>query len=54
MRLQLRRLLIADVLISNHAYTRMKERAGIGKKAACRLSSKAYTDGVGKDFTNTL
>lgn len=49
MRLQLRRLLIADVLISNHAYTRMKERAGIGKKAACRLSSKAYTDGVGED-----
>ena len=40
---------MADVLISNHAYTRMKERAGIGKKAACRLSSKAYTDGVGKD-----
>lgn len=40
---------MADVYISDHAYIRMKERAGIGKKAACRLSAKAYRDGVGKD-----
>ena len=45
---------MADVLISNHAYTRMKESAGIGKKAACRLSSKAYTDGVGNDVSGRL
>ena len=40
---------MADVYISDHAYIRMKERAGIGKKAACRLSAKAYRDGIGKD-----
>lgn len=40
---------MADVYVSNHAYIRMKERAEIGKKAACRLSAKAYTEGVGQD-----
>lgn len=44
-----------DVFVSNHAYLRMKERAGISKKAADRLSAKAYNEGIGSsDTTGSL
>jgi len=40
---------MSDVYLTNHAYDRMKERAGISRKAAGRLVTKAYEDGVGRE-----
>ena len=40
---------MSKVIVTNHAYDRMKERVGIGKKAADRLCKKAYSDGIGRD-----
>jgi hypothetical protein len=37
------------VILTNHAYDRMKERVGIGKKAADRLSEKAYAAGIDRN-----
>lgn len=37
------------VYLTNHAYARMKERAGISRKAADRLGTKAYEDGIGRE-----
>ena len=37
------------IFLTDHAYMRMKERVGVGRKAAERLVSKAYEEGVGKD-----
>ena len=38
-----------SILLSNHAYTRMKERVGVGRKAAERLVSRAYEEGIDKE-----
>ena len=37
------------IFLTNHAYDRMKERVGVGRKAAERLVFKAYEGGIGKD-----
>lgn len=37
------------IIITKHSYTRFKERAGINKKAANRLTEKAYRNGIGKE-----
>lgn len=38
-----------SIYLSNHAYVWMKERVGVGRKAAERLVFKAYEGGIGKD-----
>lgn len=38
--------------ITDHALKRMKERCGIHRSAAQRLSDKAYTDGISHGETN--
>ena len=35
-----------SLVISRHAYTRMKERNGWNKKAASRMVQKVYTEGL--------
>lgn len=35
-----------DIVITDHAYDRMKERLGWNKKAGARMAQKAYTDGT--------
>ena len=35
-----------ELVITKHAYTRMKERNGWNKKAATRMVSRIYSDGV--------
>ena len=35
-----------ELVITKHAYTRMKERNGWNKKAATRMVSKIYNDGL--------
>ncbi len=37
------------IFLTNHAYDRMKERVGVGKKAADRLVTKAYEKGISKE-----
>lgn len=39
----------ANVFLTNHAYERFKERAGIKKNAAERLTKRAYKNGIGID-----
>ena len=39
---------MTSIVLSNHAYVRMKERVGVGKKAAERLVSRAYEEGIDK------
>lgn len=34
-----------DIIVSEHAYQRMKQRAGFNKKAADRMTIKAYYGG---------
>ena len=38
-----------ELVITKHAYTRMKERNGWNKKAAKRMVSRIYNDGVRPD-----
>lgn len=38
-----------DLYITKHAYERLKKRAGLAKKAAERISLKAYTNGIRQD-----
>lgn len=40
------------IIITDHAYTRFKERVGINKKAANRLTEKAYCNGIGLEETS--
>ena len=35
-----------ELVITKHAYTRMKERNGWNKKAATRMVSHIYSDGI--------
>lgn len=35
-----------DIVISKHAYTRMKERNGWSKKTSTRMIQKIYSDGL--------
>ena len=35
-----------ELVITKHAYTRMKERNGWNKKAATRMVSRIYNDGI--------
>ena len=35
-----------EMVITKHAYTRMKERNGWNKKAATRMVSRIYSDGI--------
>ncbi len=35
-----------NIKVTFHAYNRIKERMGLGKKAANRISRKAYSDGL--------
>ena len=37
------------VCLTNHAYARMRERVGVGRKAAERLVYKVYVLGIGKN-----
>ena len=38
-----------SIVLTNHAYVRMKERVGVGRKAAERLVSRAYEEGIDKE-----
>ena len=38
-----------ELVITKHAYTRMKERNGWNKKAVTRMVSKIYNDGMRPD-----
>lgn len=38
-----------ELVITKHAYTRMKERNGWNKKAATRMVSRIYSDGMRPD-----
>lgn len=38
--------MIEELVITKHAYTRMKERNGWNKKAATRMISHIYSDGI--------
>lgn len=35
-----------EIIITNHAYERMKERAGFNKSAALRMSKTAFKNGI--------
>ena len=35
-----------EIIVSNHANSRMRERIGINKKSCQRLAEKAYIDGI--------
>ena len=37
---------VMDIVITDHAYDRMKERLGWNKKAGARMAQKAYINGV--------
>ncbi len=41
-----------DIHVTKHAYTRLKERAGLCRKAAERISAKAYEYGIQGENTN--
>lgn len=41
-----------DIVITYHAYDRMKERLGYNKKAANRMCRKAYSQGIRGDVKN--
>lgn len=38
-----------DIIITKHAYTRMKERNGWNKKTATRMVRRVYSDGTRHD-----
>lgn len=44
-----------EIIVSNHANSRMRERIGINKKSCQRLAEKAYNDGIASiDATGEL
>lgn len=44
-----------EIILSNHATSRMRERIGINKKGCKRLAQKAYNDGIASiDVTGEL
>ncbi|MGN1343667.1 MAG: DUF4258 domain-containing protein [Traorella sp.] len=44
-----------NIYLTNHAYERLKERAGINRKAAKRMCIKAYESGIDEtDVTGSL
>ena len=43
---------MANIIITNHAYSRMKERLGIKKKAADRIVEVAYEEGISHSETS--
>ncbi len=46
---------MAEIIITDHAYYRMKERLGFNKKAANRMATVAYSEGIAhSDTTGSL
>lgn len=40
------KLLNAEIVLTDHAYMRIKERMGLSKEAAVRMAERAFCDGI--------